>query len=138
MAQGRGCPCWQALDREPTMTGPQDCPYPTCLSENIRRPQKKGHWGQINIHWSSKRDVYGVAKAMGCSVTTVRRRLSEGPPVFRGLYSPYSRKEKKYRNEQIVKLYLAGAPIAILAQTFHCSRQRIWQILGPRKERLPK
>lgn len=70
--------------------------------------------------------------------TTVRRRLSEGPPVFRGLMSPYSREERKSRDEQIVKMYLAGVPVAELADRFRMSRQRIWQVLGPRKARPPR
>lgn len=120
------------------MAGPQDCPYPTCLSECGRRPQRKGHWGQINMRWSFERDVHRVAEIMGCSVTTVRRRLSEDPPVFRGLMSPYSREERKSRDEQIVKMWLAGVPVAELADRFHMSRQRVWQVLGPRKKRPPR
>jgi hypothetical protein len=138
MTKERQCPCRQALEVEPDMAGPQDCPYPMCLSECGVRPQEKGHWGQINMHWSIERDVHKVAKKMGCSPTTVRRRLSEGPPVFRGWLSPYSRGERRERDGQIVKMYLASMPVAELAERFRLSRQRVWQVLGPRKLRPPR
>jgi DNA invertase Pin-like site-specific DNA recombinase len=90
------------------------------------------------MHWSFERDVRRVAEMMDCSVTTVRRRLSEGPPVFRGLLSPYSHEERKDRNKQIIKMYLAGVPVAELADKFRLSRQRVWQVLGPRESRPPR
>ena len=68
----------------------------------------------------------------------VRRGLSEGPPMFRGWLSPYSCEERRDRNEQIIELYLDGVPVAELAGRFRLSRQRVWQVLGPREGRPPR
>jgi len=108
----------QKRDRKETWSPPRDC------------------WrGMIIVRYTSGETPREIAAAMGCSESTVRRRLAEAsllPEDELGSLSflrPYGRDGRRKRDDQIRELRGKGVPVVRLAKYYKLGRQAIYKIL---------